>query len=326
MASDFDLVWKQIESDTPGLPGTKAQQLTQQAWEDLRNAKYWSWLRGSGVVQIPVIISAGSVTVVLGSDQVVADAAAATAWNAIGLSNPPLAGVVGVGRQIRVGSGPYYSLISWDSATTATLDRPYAEPSGAAQPYGVFKAYYLPPESDFLRYETILNAPQGYWISGQRLTKDQTWLNAVDPQRGSSGDPYWVCGYLCDPLGVPIHEWWPQPQNPYGMLCFYRKKGGDLTRGDNLPATLGRQTLVARAQVLAADWAMRNVGRFRELSGANWGAVRAQAQAEWDRERRQAVIRDRDVSLDGIIRKAVEAGFPLDGSWLQSHDPWMPLG
>lgn len=329
MADDYTTVWKLLEGEYPGLPGTRAQGIVNQAWRDICDSGPWSWLRTEGQLILPGVISAGSVTVVQGSLSVVADATATSALNAVALALPPLAGTLGVGRQIRVGAGPFYSITAWDSgSSTLTLDRTYAEPSGASQPYSVFKAYYSQPDpsGDFLKYQTILNPLVGYAIWGPRLTKDQEWLNARDPQRGSTGDPYYVVSYRVDSGGLPVHELWPTPSNAYGLVAEYDHKGVDLSSSVSLPGTLSRDVLVARSNVWASDWAAKNVGRFPELRGPNWLQMKQSAQADYKDQLSRARRKDEAVMVKGLIRRAGELGFPVDGSWLQSHAPWGPQG
>ena len=325
--------WREIEGTYPKMPGTLARIYVNRAWSDIRDAGPWSFLQGFGVLTVPVVISAGSVTVTQFSDSIVADATAATALNAVVTGPPPLASTdLGVGRQIKIGaSGIVANILTWTYNSpsaglgTMTVDIPWQGATAATQPYTVYRAYYAAPSTDFLRYTSVNNPLQGYCIVGENLAMTQEWLNAEDPQRGSTGDPYRVVAYLPDASGRPVHEFWPGPQNAYGLYAIYQKRGTNLTNAVDLPATFPSGLLLERSHYYACDWASKNVGRFKELRGVAWEGNKVMHLKKYADDMAKARRNDKEIFVSGIIRQGQQYGFPWDGNWLQSHAPWGPM-
>src|SRR5690349_17903954 len=125
--------WRELEGTYPKMPGTLARILVNRAWSDIRDAGPWSFLQGFGVLTVPPIITAGSVTVTKFSANIVADATAAAALDAVVSSTPPLANGsnLGAGRQIKVGAGPLANILTWTMNSpsaglgTMTVDIPW---------------------------------------------------------------------------------------------------------------------------------------------------------------------------------------------------------
>jgi hypothetical protein len=323
--------WREIEGTYPKMPGTLAQIYVNRAWSDIRDAGPWSFLQGFGVLTVPPVISAGSVTVTQFSTSIVADATAAIALNAVVAGTPPLASTsLGVGRQIKVGAGPVANILTWamDSPSaglgTMTVDIPWQDASAATQPYTVYRCFYAAPSTDFLRYTSINNTVQGYAIVGERLTRTQEWLNPLDPQRSSTGDPYHVVAYLPNADGRPVHELWPGPQNAYGLYAIYQSRGTNLTNAVNLPATFPSEALLERTHYYACDWASKNVGRFKELRGVAWEGNKMMHTKKYADDLARVRRQDKEIFVSGIIRHGGNFGFPWDANWLQSHAPWGP--
>jgi hypothetical protein len=321
--------WRELEGTYPKLSSLLAQIYVNRAWQDIRDAGPWSFLQGFGILTVPAIITTGAVTVTNGSTSIVANTTAATALNAVVSSNPPLASTtLGVGRQIRIGSGPVANILTWTMNSpsaglgTMTVDLAWQQASASAQPYTVYRSYYATPSADFLRYTSINNPQQGYAISGQRLAGTQEWLNAIDPQRGSTGDPYNVVGYLTNATGHPVHEFWPGPQNAYGLFALFQKRGDALTAANDLPAVFPSGLLMERAHYYACDWAGKNVGQYRELRGVAWEASKAMHLRKYSEDLAKARRNDKEIFVSGIVSKGANWGFPWDGNWLQSHAPW----
>jgi len=325
--------WRELEGTYPKMPGTLAQIYVNRAWSDVRDAGPWSFLQGFGVLVCPAVISAGSVTVTQFSTTIVADATAAAALNAVVSSTPPLASTsLGVGRQIKVGAGSIVAnILTWQfnqpsaGLGTMTVDIPWQGASAATQPYTCYRAYYAAPSTDFLRYTSVNNPVQGYCIVGENLAKTQEWLNATDPQRGSTGDPYRVVAYLPDATGRPVHELWPGPQNGYGLYAVYQKRGVNLTNAVDLPATFPSSLVLERAHYYACDWAGKNVGQFKELRGVAWEGSKVMHLKKYQDDMSKARRQDKEIFVSGIIRQGQYWGFPWDGNWLQSHAPWRPM-
>src|SRR6266446_4289081 len=98
------MAWRDYLSELnaiPRLPPAYAPILIRRAWHDLLDMKLWSFLTGFGDLYAPATIKAGSVTTTQFSPMVIADATAAAAFNAVGLTPPFASPLLGVGYQFR---------------------------------------------------------------------------------------------------------------------------------------------------------------------------------------------------------------------------------
>jgi hypothetical protein len=317
----------------PRLPQPFAATLINRAFYNIRDTRLWSWLVGYDDIYAPPIITAGTATVTQGSSTVTVDSNATTAINLVALGNypvPPVASTqLGVGRQFRIPvnqGGPYYNIIGWNGAGILTLDRPWSDPNSTNSSYTISKCYYAVPTAsfsatpDFVRYLTITNKTSGYTIRGKRLIYSQAKLNAVDPQRGGTGDAYVVATYKPDAQGNPVHEWYPNPVNPATYACFFQRRGLPLSPTNDIPNTLPVPLLMARAYILAADWCLANVATFPDLGNTNWVAYRQIQQGLYQELLIQCIKQDDELMTQLPMMYGYEFDFPLGGQFLQSHD------
>lgn len=163
----------EMTGSMPGLSNLYARKFINQALEEMQTDYLWSWMIGEGILIIPTAVAAGTATVTYLSNQVQFDATAMAAIAAFG-TNPPVTQC-----QFRVpSSGPVYNITAYNTGTgIATLDRLYTEPSGVGQEYTIYQIYFNPPSvdgttpnTDFLRYLSILNPINGYSITGNGST------------------------------------------------------------------------------------------------------------------------------------------------------------
>lgn len=324
-----DLV-NELVGSIPRLPQPHAAQIINKSWSEIRQLRLWSFLTANSLqLFVPAAVQAGTISPTFGLNTIAVDATAAAAFNALGL-NPPLAGVIGVGRQIRVGSlaqggtptNPMYSILSWDSVNTLTIDRPYGETTGTLLPYQVVKAYYVPPVADFVRYFSITNASTGYTIRGKRLYYTEDTLNAIDPQRGGQGDAYILAYWGTNSLGQPVHELYPNPVNPSTYLCFLQRRLFDLSPSIDLPPVpYGlKDLLLDLSKMHAAEWALANVGTYPELAQTNWVAYTQLKQAGYKENRMMCIKQDDEISPLIPFLQGTGYDFPLGGAFLQGHD------
>ena len=330
--------WNDLVASIPRLPPAHAQTLVNRAWHRICDFRLWSWLVATGYITAPTVIVAGTVTVTLGSLQVVFDATASAALQAVALSNPPLANAqIGIGRQFRIGSstsgtpGAIYSITAWDGVDTATLDRVFAEASASGQSYQVYKCYYQAPPADgtatpdFLRYFTITNSASGYSIRKRKLYYTQAQLNGIDPQRGANGDAYLLATYSDDPQsgvisGNVVHEWYPHPVNLRVYKCSYQKRGLDLSDTNDVPLTFPSDLLMELSYMLGCRWALRQVSVFPDLQNTNWVMAIQDAQKEFKDRLIQCIKQDDELAPLTAFSQGGAFDFPLGGQFLQNHD------
>lgn len=314
----------------PRIPQPYIPILLNRAWNNIRDMRLWSFLVGYGNIIAPAAITAGVCSVTNGSPTIIVDATAAAALIAQALlpaPNPPLSSTtLGQGRQFRINgsasAGPWYNIIAWDGVNTLTLDLPYASITQTSIPYTVAKVYYATPLAppDFRRYLTVTNKTSGYTIRGKRLLYTQQKLNAVDPQRGGTGDAYVIASYLTDSNGNMVHEWYPNPVNSGVYNAFFQRQGLPLSATVDLPSTLDSSLLMYRTFMLACDWATANVSTFSELAQTNWVQLRKQHQDSFRETLIQCIKQDDELMPQMPIQNGYDFDFPLGGQFLQSHD------
>lgn len=344
----FQQLYKEITGEVSPLPDLQAMRLVNRAWKWINDYRMWSWQQVSNAqLTIPIVISAGSVTVTYQSTAVVADSGAAAAINAYITSGqqPPLySPVLGVGMQIRLGSaqyealaspiGPNYTIINWDAGTkTLTIDAPYGQSTAVGASYQILKAFYAAPflpvtatttDVQFSRFLSVTDYMDGYTIAGRQLYFSQEELNRIDPQRGGQGDAYVIAYLAHNSQGQPVYELYPNPVNPNTLVVNYVSKGPLLTMNTGLPNVSYAldDAVIFRAKALAGQWALANVGRYpKELGQVNWVAYIA-AQKQEFKETFIQCIKEDDEIMPSPKPFVYNGGysFPLGGEFLQSHD------
>jgi len=310
----------------PKIPVNLAQKCVNRAWRDIRESRLWSWLAATTVFEIPAQIQAGAVSVTQYSATVVGNAAATAAW--AGLTNPLI-----TFRQFRVAGGPVYSISAFDGVSTLTLDRVYEEGTNTAGNYQIYRCYYSPPDADFLRWASIIDPTNGYFIAGRKLRLPREWLDMRDPQRtvASSGSqlPYILASYKYGSVGsiqnVPYFELWPHPITgvAYAMIALYQRKGAELVSPtDDIPSVLDSNVLMERAKYHAYEWGETHKGADPQLAPVNFASLRKEANTEYAKLQMKAQKQDNETYVQNLVLRQMRgiglAGI-VDSNWLQRH-------
>lgn len=341
MANDYANGIAELMGTVPRISVLHAAQLYNRAWGRVRDARLWSFnFIADAQIFVPAAISTGTVTCTFNSATVTCDAAAAAAFNAVSLGPPPLAGVLGVGRQLRVGSssgasfqnGPNYTILTWDGVSTLTIDKPYGETSVAGSAYQVLKAYYgapsLPfsarpvPDQNFVYYTSIINRFDGYSFRGKNLNWSQDMLNAIDPQRGGQGQAYIQANYGRAADGTPVFELYPNPVEFTTYNACYVTRWPDVSPTQDLPRMPYDLAgcVLFQAKYYAAQWALANVGTFAELGQTNWVTAMNSYAADYKAELIGCIKNDDNLMPQQAYRQGSGFDFPLGGAFLQGHD------
>ena len=341
--SSFQQLYKELTGEISSLPDPQAQRCINRAWKRVNDFRMWSWqVISNAQLFVPPVISVGSCAVTFNSTQVVMDAPATAALNAIAFGNPPLASpILGVGYQIRLGTsmyglaapiGPNYTIVAWDGSGNMTIDAPYGQKTGIGLHYQVLKCFYAAPflpvtstgaDGQFARYLSIVNLLNGYAITGRQLYFSQEELNRIDPQRGGQGDAYILAYLQHNSLGQPVYEMYPNPVNPATYQANYVSKGPLLTMTTQLPQVSYAldDVVTFLAKKFAGQWAMANVSRFKDLQGTNWVQYCTVMDEEWRRSMLLCCKEDDEI-MPSPKPFVFNGGysFPLGGEFLQAHD------
>lgn len=331
----------QLVGEIPGLPFLFAKNYINQSLADVSQDYLWSWNVQEGEILVPQIITTGAVSVTQFSNALQFDTQARAALDPQALANPAL-----TTRQFRVGGGPIYNLISYDTNTgIGALDRLYAEGTSATATYSIYRCYYGPPtidgnpptgEPNFLRYLSILDPINGYCIAGKRLYLAREALNRRDPMRGSLGQMLYASPYRPSPntlnsdgtivrtsgSGQMQYEFWPHPTAQQQLQGQYALNALQLNINEYLPAQCPANIIRYKAKEFAIRWAMSNMGRVPELKGVNWPLALTEILKEYNFHLVGAKRNDKEILL--TILRPGSAGImdffgPIDSNWAQSH-------
>lgn len=303
----------ELRGCVPGYSALLARTHAREAWTDIRNMTGWSFQLGVGSLSTPGKVSAGTVTVQLGVDTVIGDAAATTAWLTAGT---PLSAISQ--RQFRVGAGTIYNIINYDDGSdpsnspnfpfaTLTLDRLYSDlvASNAPQPtqgYTIYQCYFPTPVKEFEAWEGFNDVTNVIPLNTSPSKEERTRIDRGDPQRQIFSNPGTLLPYEVDQrpgsatLGWMMYELYPQPQAQYAYQLWYTWKGPGLTAPtDTLPYPMTEHCVKALARVKAYEWAEANKDAANPRgAGADFRFLMGAAQSEHDTQIKAIRLLDRD--------------------------------
>lgn len=331
MAENYLSYYSNLKNWVPAIPIELCKILVNRARRDIFDSRLWSFLIVESQLTSPALVSAGGADFTQYSNQVTGDATASAAWT--GISNPFI-----TMRQIRQSGGPLYNIIAADftvpAAVVLTLDRPYGEISVVGGAYNLYRAYYSAvdmvtgsPTADIDKWICVTDQINGYPL---KLNKTQEWLNSVDPQRGSMGNPYYMVTYksIPDSNGDPIPFWemWPHATDGIVRTGFYKKGALDFrAASDALPSELPVELLEVRARYLAYSWANANKGSHSELLKTDWLAsmreiMNPRDHASYPYLLRKAQTADENRAPINFV-KTLNSGrsWPFSSNFMQSH-------
>lgn len=328
--SVYGQLWNYLLGQVPELDAPLSQSLVQQAWADIRGEKTdWSFLTKEIVISVPNAIGngiplfpppvGGTVAVVNGSPTVVPDATAKTLLDA---SPVPLAGQVFRGGGA---GGPVYIISGYDpsGAGALTLDRPYYELSNPATTYLIYMMFVTVPSSDFERYVVLRDPINGYNL---RMDWTRREIDLMDPQRGATGNPWYIVSKDYDGNGLPRHELWPGALTARAYQGLYQRAGLPLSDTADLPFIIRQDLVQERALVRAYEWAEANKGRHASLKDTDWRFLMNAALARYSKILQQVKIKDDEIYNSQWAGSYLEqpGGFPIDAKLLQQVAPYGP--
>lgn len=232
----FGDAWRLVRLHASQAPFGLVREWTQSAFSELAERRPWLWAM---VEDRLAILAERSLTVTFtqGSKTITSAAAFLAA---------------DVGRQIRVGSLPVYTITAVDAGlSSATLDIAYAATGGAATA-AIFTGYVTMPADfgAFLLVADVSNQRQvSYWYT-------QADLGLIDPGRTSSGTPLRaLVATTMSPVpataGQARYELWPRATSAAQYPCWYRKRPDALTDDTVLPGVLQQRGDILRLGALA---------------------------------------------------------------------------
>lgn len=320
-------LFRELQGTLPDLPEEQAKRFINRAQRDAYDAWNWSFLAGDGELQIPDSVDDGTITLTQGSQVVTADAAAAAAWNALGLFIPITQ------RALKLGTDQPYQILAYDGVDTAYIDRVWPNDTVAGETYSMYRPYYAAP-TDFQRWVSVVDTTDAWnLIPG----KKKEWLDWIDPQRSTIGGPAQFVSFfrLQRAQTIPIFganvtttaiesqqlfELWPGPTAAMSLTTYYKKRGADLVEDtDESPFEDG--LLISRALYHSCRFGQLNQVSFSKTAGkANWMELKRDANSDYLYELGNAIKRDDNILLSSVIQTN-NNWFP-SSSWLTRHLTW----
>ncbi len=321
----------------PGLSPLLAETFITRAWATIRNERMWSFLTFDGAVVCPALVSTGSFSITRYSATVTANAAASAA----------LAAITGVGvtsLQIRfMGLGQtsqIYSITTYDvsvpTAAVLTLDRVVQEPTNTASQYMVYRAYIVPPMTDFLCWESIDDMVNGFAMTKGRLSLSSAYFDVRDPQRQAFGLAYY-CGFyqaagavnVTEANAAPKYELWPGSTQGQNFYVRFRRRGLDPAMTDALPPQIPSALVVQDALAsYGYPHVAANVGLFPAFKNVQFPTLMLAARSQYAHQLTLSKTQDDEQALQtvfnrghGLRRGNWGRGGPpvIDSNWMQSH-------
>lgn len=321
----FLAYYSELQGHIPKLPVDLARIHINRAWEKIRRQRLWSFLLRESNLFFPALIGDGTVSVTYGSPTVVGDSTAAAQWTTQLLGVPvPL-----LQRQFRIGgSGPIYNITAVSTSVnpndTLTLDEDYGYTTNAAANYAIYLAYKEAPESDFRRWKSVFDPTNGYpLVTGI----PRQAIDMVDPTRGAQGQAYRVVDYKSNPTtNIPIYEFWPHQTYQITFKSIWESRGEDFVDDDDeLPPAIPDGVLINTALGhFSYPWAAANVGRYPELKGTNWIALKVDALNTLRKDYSEVMRMDEEAVQQywTLLRKTYGLYYPISGRFMQDHSSW----
>lgn len=304
----------------PGMSRVRSKKLINRAFKYVQDSSLWSFQLGIGGFSTPGVTTAGSISIpFLGSNQIIGDATATAAWQALGFYWAPTV------QQIRAQGYSIYSIIAFDTTTNApfgtlTLDRPFVDPlpfwNGVG--YQMFQAYIACPVG-FKRWLTIADMFNCWALdiwTGRRTEDllDPTRLYTSDPcQALALGQDRRGAGTLTpsSTLGQTLYELYPNPQSEISYQTYYVADAPPLVNNtDTLPDPITEEVVLQKA----LTWAYRDAEGRKDImaakgAGANFLALKKDSETDFLTRLKTLRLKDRDaVDAFNVNMNASTAG------------------
>lgn len=215
-ANTFDEMVRSLRLYVPHLPYMLAQQFIRDRYRRILERRTWAGLRGEGEFVLSAYNTTGTVTVTRNSAAVTGSGTSFASTD--------------VGRQFKVGSSAVYTIATYVSSTSITLDRVWGTDTASGQTFTLFDGYVTAP-SDFKSFIAVMDHAQAYRL---RFWVTQDELNAWDPQRNNFGQPFVLADRRYS-SNVPTFEAWPYTSANRSLHYLYFKLGSDLAQDSDQP-------------------------------------------------------------------------------------------
>jgi hypothetical protein len=287
----------------PALSRVRAKRLINRSFKIVQDSSLWSFQLVQGGFSTPNISTAGSVTVTLGSNQVIGNAAASAQWMALPFYWSPTT------QQFRAQGYSVYSIIAMDTtnpnAVVLTLDRNFIDPlpfyAGVAyQMYGA----YIPAPKGFKRWLTVADMFDQWSMDIWTGRRSQ---DLIDPARQVSSNPYRMLALGTDRRGAGTatpsatlnqqqFELYPYPTTEIAYQWYAVVEWPYLVNNsDTLPYPIDENVVIQKA----LTWAYRDAESRKDImaakgAGGNYMALKKSSEDDFLTRLKTLRLMDRD--------------------------------
>lgn len=301
MAQDtFGKIYKQLLLRCPDTPLPLAQDFVKTSYRRALDRNEWGALRARSEWQIPEAYTTGTASVTLNSASVTGTS---TVWTSSM-----------VGRQFKVGNGPFYTIATVPSATSLTLDRVFAQDTDTAADYSI-SLVYVTPASDVRHILSVID-PENRWMLNRGYTTE--FLDAKDPQRVRTGPPRVIAGGFYNSSGLPLFELWPRSTSAKYLPYTYIKEVDLSTDADQIIYPMGGEAVLMGALYELSKWpgTLEKPNPYFNLSLAN------EFQKEFEKDLGHAIRQDQSLHLTDFYRAEDRLPYaPIDLDYMRNFDP-----
>lgn len=316
--SDFERFWRHAVGLVPTVDPLIAQRLAHKGWERISEAHDdWSFLTRHTLISTAAEIVAGTVSVTKGSANVVVDATAKAALDAVDADDL-------VGRSFRtgltIGAGNYHEILSYDTGTsTIVLEIPWQLTTAVGQTYVVTNRLIDAP-TDFKVWRSVIDNFNSRTI---KVFTIRPRVDQADPQRTSTDDPYWLVPHEPNrTTGLFQYEWYPAPRQALTYDAIYLV-ASDLDDSWVKPVHFEWQFLHRALMCECYEWAEANRGANEQLKGADWRFLLDRTESKFKDQLQRSHLQDLNLSGNniGIPYTSTEIGGP-GANYYQNHAPF----
>ena len=338
MATFADLA-SDLTGRLPGLSPFLAESFILRAFRSIREERHWSWLVQDGAIVCPVLVSTGTFSYTQGGTTATADTPATAALASY--PNPP--GLTGV--QIRfmgtTSTGEIYNILTaTGNPLVITTDRAIQEATAAASPYLVYRAYVVPPVTDFQSWISLVDMVNGFALTKGDLRWTSAAFDARDPQRQAFGLAYrcgfykpQAQGYSAATNQQPIYELWPGSTQGQTWYVRFRRSGTTPAMTDTVPGALPESLVLNKALAEHGyPHMLANNGNFPGMLKVDFKTLITVAQAEYRDRLQKTKLDDESIDLQSVYNRGqgLKTGrwpngqfpIPIDSNWIQGHAIW----
>jgi hypothetical protein len=293
----------ELMSFMPEINAVQAGLRLNRSYQHLLSLHPWSFIKGEGVTKLVGTDTTGTVSVTSGTDTV---AGTSTTFDS-----------TYVGRFIKIDSSTVsYEITAFTAPQTLTLEGNFNETSVTDGDYVIYQHRYSKPSdcADIIGIRYDCDMPQ--------ITK--SWIDAMDPNRESTGQPLYWLNYT-----NALWEVWPVPDATYTVRLWYNRSFADMS-AETDTCTIPESVVIAHAKQEACLYLATTPGTDPKVAQHYLQVYTLMTQDPGPTSFRslwQAALEE-DTRKLSLPRTVISVGptYPDNNDYLMRHDVGDPRG